>query len=73
MVLVVFGVGFQVFDVDVGQTRHEQLDLLLVEDRDHSLGNNVVKSVQKRTQLLLDCAYTNQNKRSQKMVIIARL
>ena len=73
MVLVVFGVGFQVFDVDVGQTRHEQLDLLLVEDRDHSLGNDVVKSVQKRAQLLLNCAYTNQNKRSQKMVITARL
>ena len=33
-VLVVLGVGLQVVDVDVRQTREEQLQLLLVEDGD---------------------------------------
>ena len=33
-VLVVLGVGLQIVDVDVWQTREEQLQLLLVEDGD---------------------------------------
>ena len=33
-VLVVLGVGLQIVDVDVWQTREEQLQLLLIEDGD---------------------------------------
>lgn len=54
---MVLGVGLEILDVDVGQTRHEQLDLLLVEDRDHSFRNDVIKAVEEGTQLLLDGAW----------------
>lgn len=33
-VVVIFGVGFPVIDINLGQTRDEKLKLLLVEDRD---------------------------------------
>ena len=52
LILVVLGVGLEVLDVDGGQARHEQLDLLLVEDGDQPLGNDVVEALQEGVQLL---------------------
>ena len=39
-VLVVLGVGLQIVNVDVRQTREEQLQLLLVEDGDQPKSND---------------------------------
>ena len=52
MIFVVFGVGLEVVDVDGRQAGDEQLQLLFVENRDEPLGNNVVKAVEKRVDLL---------------------
>lgn len=44
VVVVVLGVALPVVNVDVGQTRDEQLELLLVEDRDELGGDDVVEA-----------------------------
>ncbi len=56
LILVVLRVGLEVVDVDGGQPRDEQFELLLVEDGDESTRDDVVKALQKGRQLLLDGA-----------------
>lgn len=43
-VVVVLGVALPVIHVDIGQTRDEKLELLLVEDGDEVLGDDVVEA-----------------------------
>lgn len=47
LIFVVFSVSTQIFNVNVWQTRNQQLEFLFVEDRDQTLRNNVVESLQK--------------------------
>ena len=54
LVLVVFGVRLQVIDVDRWQSGDEQLQLLLVEDRDETLRDDVIESLEESVQLLAD-------------------
>ncbi len=54
LVLVVLGVGLEVVDVNVGQARDEQLELLLVEDANEPLGDDVVEALEEGVQLLAD-------------------
>lgn len=51
LVLVVLRVGLEVIDVDGGQTRDEQLQLLLSEDGDQPLGDDLIESFQEGRQL----------------------
>lgn len=55
LVLVVFSVGLQIIDVNSGQARDEQFQLLLSEDGDQPLGNDLIESLKKGCQLLADC------------------
>lgn len=41
---MVFGMILPIVDIDVGQTRDEQLKLLFIEDCDQLGGNNIVKA-----------------------------
>ncbi len=51
-VLVVLGVVAQVLEVDLGQAWDEQLELLLVEDRDQALGYDLVEAAEEGGHLL---------------------
>ena len=52
---MVFGVGLQIVDINVGQARNKQFQFLLVENADQSLGDDVVKSFEERVELLPNC------------------
>ena len=55
LVFVIFSVGLQVVDVNSGQARDEQLQLLLSEDGDQPLGDDLIESLKESCQLLADC------------------
>lgn len=54
LVFVIFSVGLQVIDVNGGQARDEQLQLLLSEDGDQPLGDDLIKSLKEGCKLLAD-------------------
>ena len=54
LVAPVIGVSLPVIDVNVGETTDEQLELPLVEDLDQILRNELVETVHKGLELLLD-------------------
>ena len=54
LVFVIFSVGLQVVDVDGGQARDEQLQLLLSEDGDQPLGDDLVEPLEEGCQLFAD-------------------
>jgi len=51
---LVLGVVAPVVDVDVGQARDEQLELLLVKDLDKALGDDFVEGLEESVDLLAD-------------------
>ena len=53
-VLVVLRVGLKVIDVNVGQTRNEQLQFLLIEDGDKVFGDDVIEPLEEAVYLRLD-------------------
>lgn len=55
LVFVIFSVGLKVIDVNGGQARDEQLQLLLSEDGDQPLGDDLIESFKESCQLLADC------------------
>ena len=52
---MIFSVGLQVIDVDGGQARDEQLQLLLSEDGDQPLGDDLIESFKEGRKLFADC------------------
>ena len=54
---MVLRVALEVIDVDGRKSRDEELQLLLVEDRDEPLRNDVVKTIEESVDLLTNCAY----------------
>lgn len=55
LIFVVFSIGLEVVNVDGGQAGDEQLQLLLSEDGDQSLGDDLIKALQEGGQLFTDC------------------
>ena len=53
---MILGVGFEVVDIDGGKARDEELQLLLGKDGDEPLGNDIVKAVEERVDLLANRA-----------------
>ena len=47
---MVLGVGSEVVDVNVGEARYEELQLLFIENRNEPLGDDVVEAFQERIQ-----------------------
>lgn len=45
LIFVVFCIGFEVVNVDGGQAGDEQLQLLLSEDGDQSLGDDLIEAL----------------------------
>lgn len=57
LIFVVFSIGLEVVNVDGGQAGDEQLQLLLSEDGDQSLGDDLIKALQEGGQLFTDCTW----------------
>lgn len=51
LILVILRVGFEIVDVDRGQTRDEQLQFLLGEDGNQPFGDDLVKAFKKGREL----------------------
>lgn len=51
---MVLSVGLEVINIDGGQARDEQLQLLLSEDGDQPLGDDLIEAFQESGQLLAD-------------------
>ena len=51
---MILGVGLEVVNVNGGQARDEQLQLLLVEDGDEVFGDDVIEALQEAVYLDLD-------------------
>lgn len=49
---MVLCIGFEVINVNGGQSRDEQLKLLLIEDGDEPLGDDVIEALKERIKLL---------------------
>lgn len=54
LIFVVFCIGLEVVNVDGGQTGDQQLQLLLSEDGDQSLGDDLIEALQEGGQLFTD-------------------
>lgn len=52
---MILSVSLQVVDVNSGQARDEQLQLLLSEDGDQPLGYDLVEALKESRELLADC------------------
>lgn len=46
LVLVVFSIGFQILNINIWQSRDQQLQLLLIEDGNQALWNYVIEALQ---------------------------
>lgn len=55
LVFMIFSVGLQVIDVNSGQARDKQLQLLLSEDGDQPFRDDLIESLKEGCQLLADC------------------
>lgn len=60
LVFVIFCVCAQVFDVNIGQARDQKFELLLVENRNQSLRDDVVKALQKCVEPKRNDNYSNE-------------
>lgn len=54
---MIFSVGLQIINVNGGQARNEQLQLLLGEDGDQPLRYDLIESFQKGCQLFANCPW----------------
>ena len=54
LIFMVLSVRLQIVDIDSGQTRQQQFQLLFVEDGDETFGDDVVETFQEAVQLFSD-------------------